>query len=207
MATQLADLLGQIAIWGLQLSQICDMAAPRIKVRTFGTIESVQHVGAQPHYTVVSAKGTIYSFSEDCLRSRGPSDDNFALQDSALVTIGDLSTTNTVLTLDSVDEAVEDVDEDFLEAEAGQASAEDAEAAAVEELSRAQSAVLMASFDARLQERDAAVQEQLRSQLEALVNKQELAHERMLLMLSSQRPVASDAGEQQLASSSGSNTG
>ena len=169
----------------------------RIKVRTFGTIESVHHVGAQPHYTVVSAKGTIYSFSEDCLRSRGPSDDNFALQDSTLVTIGDLSTTNTVLTLDSVDEAVEDVDEDFLEAEAGQASAEDAAAAAVEELSRAQSAVLMASFDARLQERDAAVQEQLRSQLEALVSKQELAHERMLLMLSSQRSVASDAGEQQ----------
>ena len=96
-----------------------------------------------------------------------------------------------------MDEAVEDVDEDFSEAEAGQASAEDAEAAAVEELSRAQSAVLMASFDARLQERDAAVQEQLRSQLEALVNKQELAHERMLLMLSTQRPVASDAGEQQ----------
>ena len=118
----------------------------RIKVRTFGTIESVQHMGAQPHYTVVSAKGTIYSFAEDCLRSRGPSDDNFALQGSTLVTIGDLSTTHTVLTLDSVDEAVEDVDEDFSGAEAGQASAEDAAAVAAEELSRAQSTVLMTSF-------------------------------------------------------------
>ena len=103
-------------------------------MRTFGKIESVQHVGAQTYYTVVSAKGTIYSFSEDCLRSRGQSDDNFALQGSTLVTIGDLSTTHTVLTLDSVDEAVEDVDEDFSGAEAGQASAEDAAAAAAEEL-------------------------------------------------------------------------
>ena len=42
----------------------------RIRLRTFGTIQSVQHVGAQPYYTAVSAKGTIYSFSEDCLRSR-----------------------------------------------------------------------------------------------------------------------------------------
>ena len=129
---------------------------------------------------MVSAKGTIYSFAEDSLRSRGPSDDNFALQGSTLVTIGDLSTTHTVLTLDSVDEAVEDVDEDFSGAEAGQASAEDAAAVAAEELSRAQSTVLMTSFEARLQERDDAIQGQLRSQLEALVSKQELAHERML---------------------------
>ena len=62
----------------------------RIRVRTFGTIESVQHVGALPHYTVVTAKGMIYSFAEDALRSRGPADDNFALQGSTLVTIGDL---------------------------------------------------------------------------------------------------------------------
>jgi hypothetical protein len=168
----------------------------RIRVRTFGTIESVQHIGAQPHYTVVSAKGTIYSFAEDSLRSRGPSDDNFALQGSTLVTIGDLSTTHTVLTLDSVDEAVEDVDEDFSGAEAGQASAEDAAAVAAEELSRAQSTVLMTSFEARLQERDDAIQGQLRSQLEALVSKQELAHERMLLALSTQSNAV-DAREQQ----------
>ena len=48
---------------------------------------------------------------------------------------------------------------------------------------------------ARLQERDDAVQEQLRSQLEELVNKQELAHERMLLTLSAQSN-AIDAREQ-----------
>ena len=50
-----------------------EFASPerRIQVRTFGTIDSVHHMGAQPYYTVTSAKGTIYSFSEDCLRSRG----------------------------------------------------------------------------------------------------------------------------------------
>ena len=74
-----------------------------------------------------------------------------------------MSTTHTVFTLDSVDEAVEDVDEDFSGAEAGQASAEDAAAAAAEELTRAQSTVMMASFETRLQERDDAIQEQLRS--------------------------------------------
>ena len=41
-----------------------EFASPerRIQVRTFGTVESVQHVGAQPYYTVTSTKGTIYSF-------------------------------------------------------------------------------------------------------------------------------------------------
>ena len=80
--------------------------------------------------------------------------------------------------------------EDFTGAEAGQASAEDAAAAADEELARAQSTVLMASFEKRLHERDVAVQEQLRSQLEAIVNKQELAHERMILALSTQHVSA-----------------
>ena len=89
--------------------------------------------------------------------------------------------------LDSVEEALEDADEVFSGAEAGQGSAEDAMAASDEELVRAQSTVLMASFEARLQERDVAVQEQLRSQLEAILHKQELAHERMLLTLSAQR--------------------
>ena len=42
----------------------------------------------------------------------------------------------------------------------------------------------MASFESRLQERDAAVQEQLRAQLDAVVIRQELAHERMLQALS-----------------------
>ena len=169
----------------------------RIKVRTFGTVESVQHVGAQPYYTVVNAKGTIYSFSEDCLRSRGPSDDNFALQGSTLVTIGDLTTTDMVLMLDSVDEAVEDVDEDFSGAEAGQASAEDAAAAAAEDLSSRAFSCVDDGFETRLQERDDAVQEQLRSQLEQLVSKQELAHERMLLALSAQSNAIDARGQRE----------
>ena len=60
-----------------------EFASPerRIQVRTFGTVESVQHVGAQPYYTVTSTKGTIYSFSEDCLRSRGASDPTLRCED------------------------------------------------------------------------------------------------------------------------------
>ena len=168
----------------------------RIKIRTFGTIESVQHMGAQPYYTVASTKGTIYSFSEDCLRSMGASDTNFALQGSELVTISDLTTTDMVIVLDAVDKAVEDADEDFTGAEAGQDSAEDAAATAAEELARAQSTVLMTSFETRLQERNEAIQEQLRSQLEALVSKQELAPERIILAMSAQRSDISDASEQ-----------
>ena len=109
------------------------------------------------------------------------------------MTIGDLTTTGVVLVLDAVDEAVED----FTGAEAGQASAEDAAAAADDELARAQSTVLMASFEKRLHERNVAVQEQLRSQLEAIVNKQQLAHERMILALSTQHVVRGDTSEQQ----------
>ena len=104
------------------------------------------------------------------------------------MTIGDLTTTGTVLMLDVVDEeAVEDADDGYADAAAGQDSAEQAAAAAAEDLMRAQTTVLMASFETRLQERDVAVQAQLQSQLEALVNKQELAHERMLLAMSAQR--------------------
>ena len=81
-----------------QKGDAVEFASPerRIQVRTFGTIDSVHHMGAQPYYTVTSAKGTIYSFSEDCLRSRGTTDPNFALRGSELVTIGDLTTTDTV---------------------------------------------------------------------------------------------------------------
>jgi hypothetical protein len=148
-----------------------EFASPerRIQVRTFGTIDSVQHVGAQPYYTVTSAKGTIYSFSEDCLRSRGTSDPNFALRGSELVTIGDLTTTDTVLTLDAVDEVYEDADDGYADAASGQDSAEQAAADATEELALAQQTVLMTSFEARLQESDAAVQAQLRAQLDAVV--------------------------------------
>ena len=175
-----------------------EFASPerRIQVRTFGTIDSVHHMGAQPYYTVTSAKGTIYSFSEDCLRSRGTTDPNFALRGSELVTIGDLTTTDTVLTLDAVEEVYEDADDGYADAAAGQDNAEQAAADAAEDLALAQTTVLMASFESRLQERDAAVQEQLRAQLDAVVIRQELAHERMLQALSAQSS-ASDARVQQ----------
>ena len=159
-------------------------------------VDSVHHVGAQPYYMVTSAKGTIYSFSEGCLRSRGASDPNFALRGSELVTIGDLTTTHSVLTLDVVDEIAEDADDDYADAEAGQDSTEQSAADAAEELMHAQTTVLMAGFEARLQERDAAVQAQLRAQLDAVVVQQELAHERMLQTLSAQSN-SSDARAQQ----------
>jgi hypothetical protein len=146
---------------------------------------------------VTSTKGTIYSFSEDCLRSRGSTDPDFALRGSELVTIGDLTTTGTVLMLDVVDEeAVADADDRYADAANGQDSAEQAAALAAEDLMRAQTTVLMTNFETRLQERDVAVQAQLQSQLEALVNKQEQAHERMLLAMSAQTS-AIDAREQQ----------
>ena len=175
-----------------------EFASPerRIQVRTFGTVDSVHHVGAQPYYTVTSAKGTIYSFSEGCLRSRGASDPNFALRGSELVTIGDLTTTHTVLTLGVVDEVTEDADDGYADAAAGQDNAEQSAADAAEDLVLAQTTVLMASFETRLQERDAAVQAQLRAQLDAVVIQQELAHERMLQTLSAQSN-SSDARLQQ----------
>jgi hypothetical protein len=131
-----------------------EFASPerRIQVRMFGVVESVQHVGAQPYYTVTSTKGTIYSFSEDCLRSRGATDPKFALRGSELVTIGDLTTTGTVLMLDVVDEeAIADADDGYADAVDGQDSAEQAAAVAAEDLILAQTTVLMASFEARLQ--------------------------------------------------------
>ena len=174
-----------------------EFASPerRIRVRTFGTVDSVHHMGAQPYYMVTSVKGTVYSFSEECLRSRGSTDPNFALRGSELVTIGDLTTTHTVLTLDVVEEITEDADDGYADAAAGQDNAEQAAVDAAEELALAQQTVLMTSFEARLQERDAAVQAQLRAQLEAVVVRQELAHERMLQMLSTQSN-ATDARQQ-----------
>ena len=88
-----------------------EFAAPerRIKVRTFGLVDAVKHVGAQPYYVVTSAKGTIYSFSEDCLRRKGSVDPNFALHGSELVTISDISAVGTVLMLESVDEVVDEM--------------------------------------------------------------------------------------------------
>ena len=177
-----------------------EFASPerRIQVRTFGTIDSVHHVGAQPYYMVTSIKGTIYSFSEDCLRSRGSTDPNFALRGSELVTIGDITTANTVLTLDMVEESAEDADDGYSDAAAGQDTTEQAAVDAAEELALAQQTVLMTSFEARLQERDAAVQAQLRAQLDAVVVRQELAHERMLLTLRTQSN-AGDTRQQQPA--------
>ena len=84
--------------------------------------------------------------------------------------------------LDVVDEeAVADADDRYADAANGQDSAEQAAALAAEDLMLAQTTVLMTNSETRLQERDVAVQAQLQSQLEALVNKQEQAHERMLL--------------------------
>ena len=50
-------------------------------------------------------------------------------------------------------------------------------------MARAQAAVLMTTFESRLQEHSEAVQSKLHSQLEALVSKQQLAQERMLLTM------------------------
>ena len=102
------------------------------------------------------------------------------------MTIGDLTTTDTVLTLDAVDEVYEDADDGYVDAAAGQDNAGQAAADAAEDLALAQTTVLMASFETRLQERDAAVQAQLQAQLAALVSQQELAHERVLQTLSAQ---------------------
>jgi hypothetical protein len=154
-------------------------------------------MGAQPYYTVISGKGTIYSFSEDCLRSRGTSDPVFALQGSNLVTIGDigdLTTTGTVRMLDVVDEAIEDVDDEYTDAEAGQDNVERAAAAAADDSSLAQQTVMMTNLTSRLQERDEAIQEQLRSQLEVVLAKQESAHQRIILAMSTHSADTSDAG-------------
>ena len=171
-----------------------EFAAPerRIQVRTFGTVDDVQHVGAEPRYVVTSVKGTVYSFAEDCLRSRGATDPVFALQGSELVTINDLTTAGTsqaedppshhhmVLMLDTVPEADDD---EFPDAEAGQDVAEQEAADAVSELASAQSTV-MATFEARLQQRDEDVQAKLQEQFAAITARQEQAYQRMLLTLS-----------------------
>jgi hypothetical protein len=179
-----------------------EFAAPerRIKVRTFGLVNAVKHVGAQPYYVVTSAKGTIYSFSEDCLRHKGSVDPNFALRGPELVTISSIDAVGTVLMLESVDEVVdESADDLYADAEAGHDNSADAAATSPEDMARAQAALLMTTFESRLQEHSEAVQSKLHSQLEALVSKQQLAHERMLLTLSTHSNTidARDAREQQ----------
>ena len=160
-------------------------------MRTCGTVDDVQHVGAEPRYVVTSVKGIVYTFAEDCLRSKGATDPVFALQGSELVTIN-LTTAGTsqadsppshhhvVLMLDTVPEVDDD---DFADAEAGQDVADKEAADAVSELASAQSSV-MATFEARLQQRDEDVQGKLQEQLAAITMKQEQAYERMLLTLS-----------------------
>ena len=127
----------------LKKGDAVEFAAPerRIKVRTFGTVDVVKHVGAQPYYIVTSVNGTIYSFSEDCLRGEGAAGPNFALQGSELVTIGDINAAGTVLMLESVDEVIYETDDDFTDAEAGQDNAGDAAAASAEDMARTQAAV------------------------------------------------------------------
>ena len=175
---------------------VVEFAAPerRIKVRTFGIVDAVKHVGAQPYYVVTSAKGTIYSFAEGCLRHKGSVDPNFALRGSELVTISDTDAVGTVLMLESVDKVCdESADDLYADAEAGQDNSADGVAVSPDDMARAQVALMMTTFESRLQEHSEAAQSKLHSQLEALVSKQELAHERMLLTLSTQ----SNAIEQQ----------
>ena len=179
-----------------------EFAAPerRIKVRTFGIVDAVKHVGAQPYYVVTSAKGTVYSFSEDCLRSKGAADPKFALQGSELVTIGDINAAGTILMLESVDEVIDETDDDlYTDAEAGQDNAADAAATSPDDMARTRAAILMTSFESRLQEHSEAIESKLHSQLEALVSKQELAHERFILAMSAQRSDMSDASERRPA--------
>ena len=126
------------------------------------------------------------------MRSRGTTDPVFALQGSVLVTIDDLTTTGTsqaenppshhhmVIMLDAV---AEGDDDEFPDAEAGQDVAEKEAADAVSELASAQSTV-MATFEARLLQRDEDVQAKLQEQLVAITARQELAYQRMLLTLS-----------------------
>ena len=145
-----------------------EFAAPerRIKVRTFGVVDAVKHVGAQPYYVVTSARGTIYSFSEDCLRCRGSVDPNFALLGSELVTIDDISAVGTVLTLEPVDEVFdESADDPYADAEAGQDNSSSEAAMSPDDVARAQAAVLMTTFESRLQEHSEAVQGKLHAQL------------------------------------------
>ena len=129
----------------IQEGDAVEFAAPerRIKVRTFGVVSAVKHVGAQPYYVVTSAKGTIYSFSEDCLRRKGSVDPNFALRGSQLVTIGDTDSVGTVLMLEPVDEVVDEgADDLYADAEYGQDNSEDGAAASPDDKARAQAAVL-----------------------------------------------------------------
>ena len=80
------------------------------------------------------------------------------------------------------------------DAEAGQDNVERAAAAAADDLSLAQQTVMMTNFTSRLQERDEAIQEQLRSQLEVVLAKQESAHQRIILAMSTHSADTSDAG-------------
>ena len=111
----------------------------RIKVRTFGIVSAVRHAGAQPYYVVTSTRGTIYSFSEDCLRRKGSIDPNFALRGSQLVTIGDTDSVGTILMLEPVDEVVdESADDLYADAEYGQDNSEDGAAALPDDKAREQ---------------------------------------------------------------------
>ena len=106
-------------------------------MRTFGVVNAVKHVGAPPYYVVTSAKGTIYSFSEDCLRRKGSIDPNFALRGSQLVTICDTDAVGTVLMLEPVDEVVdESADDLYADAEYGQDNSEDGAAMSPDDRAR-----------------------------------------------------------------------
>ena len=112
------------------------------------------------------------------------------------MTIGDLTTTHTVLTLDVVDEITRTLTMDTLMLQLARTTLSKQQLMPLRISRLRRQTVLMASFETRLQERDAAVQAQLRAQLDAVVIRQELAHERMLQTLSAQSN-AIDARQQQ----------
>ena len=102
--------------------------------------------------------------------------------------------------LEVVDEVSDEIaDDPYADAEARQDNSSDGAAMSPDDIARAQAAVLMTTFESRLQEHSETVQSKLHAQLEALVSKQQLAHERMLLTLSTQSNTidASDVREQQ----------